>query len=233
MTEAQWLASNDPEAMLDFLSGKASDRKLRLFLCACARRLWRFIRLEPCRQAVRVAEKYADGQAGEQEREAAYLAARELAWRIPDDSNAPLAEVRSDWSTAVAVWAAGPSDSFVVSHPSAREKAAIFFDVFFITTAKVVWEPAARVTENNTQASLLRDLFDPFHPVPLDPHWLTPSVVSLAQGIYDQRAFDQLPQLAQALEEAGCANHAIHAHCRGPGPHVRGCWVIDLILGKR
>ena len=61
---------------------------------------------------------------------------------------------------------------------------------------------------------------------------MTPTVVQLAQSIYDDRAFDRLPILADALEEAGCTDAAILDHCRGPGPHVRGCWAVDLLLGK-
>jgi hypothetical protein len=68
--------------------------------------------------------------------------------------------------------------------------------------------------------------------VPLDPAWRTPAVLQLAQALYDDRAFDQLPILADALEEAGCTSRDVLDHCRGPGPHVRGCWVVDLVLGK-
>jgi hypothetical protein len=69
--------------------------------------------------------------------------------------------------------------------------------------------------------------------VSADPSWLTPTVLSLAQGIYEGRAFDRLPILADALQDAGCDNEDVLDHCRGPGPHVRGCWVVDLVLGKR
>jgi hypothetical protein len=68
--------------------------------------------------------------------------------------------------------------------------------------------------------------------VTADPRWLSSTVVSLAQTVYAERAFDRLPILADALEEAGCDNADILAHCRGDEPHVRGCWVVDLILGK-
>ena len=54
----------------------------------------------------------------------------------------------------------------------------------------------------------------------------------IAESIYDHRAFERLPALADALAEAGCSNPDILSHCRGPGPHVRGCWVVDLVLGK-
>ena len=75
----------------------------------------------------------------------------------------------------------------------------------------------------------------PFRLATLAPEWAAwndATVVKLAQGIYDDRAFERLPVLADALEDAGCDNADILAHCRGPGPHVRGCWVVDLLLGK-
>jgi hypothetical protein len=78
---------------------------------------------------------------------------------------------------------------------------------------------------------LLREVLgNPFRPVSTDPSWLTSRVVSHAEGIYAERAFDRLPILADVLQDAGCKNAAVLAHCRGP--HVRGCWVIDLVLGK-
>jgi hypothetical protein len=78
-----------------------------------------------------------------------------------------------------------------------------------------------------------RDIFgNPFHPISVDPSWLTSTVTQLAQGIYADRAFDRLSILADALQDAGCANADLLDHCRGPGPHVRGCWAVDLLLGK-
>jgi len=80
---------------------------------------------------------------------------------------------------------------------------------------------------------LLHEIFgNPFRPITLNPSWLTPTALSLAQGIYEERAFDRMPILADALMDAGCDNDEILSHCRGPGPHCRGCWVIDLCLGK-
>ena len=88
--------------------------------------------------------------------------------------------------------------------------------------------------------SLLRCVFgNPFRPVTLDPSWRTPDVLSLAQAAYEQRTLpagtlepERLALLADALEDAGCDSAAILAHLRGPGPHVRGCWALDLLLGK-
>jgi hypothetical protein len=73
---------------------------------------------------------------------------------------------------------------------------------------------------------------NPFRPVTLDPRWLTSTVVDLSRIIYEERAFDKLPILADALMDAGCDSEEMLAHCRGQVPHVRGCWVVDLILGK-
>jgi hypothetical protein len=70
------------------------------------------------------------------------------------------------------------------------------------------------------------------HSLSVDPQWLTSTVAALAQGIYADRAFDRLPILADALQDAGCGNEDVLAHCRGAGPHARGCWVVDLLLGK-
>jgi hypothetical protein len=87
--------------------------------------------------------------------------------------------------------------------------------------------------EHLAQVALIRDIFgNPFRPVPLNPSWQTTTVVSLAQAVYDQRAYERMPILADALEDAGCTNEEVLAHARGEGPHVRGCWLIDLLLGK-
>jgi hypothetical protein len=97
-------------------------------------------------------------------------------------------------------------------------------------------DDAADAMARSRQAELLRDLFgNPFRPLNLDPSWLSwrdGTIPKLAEAIYDERAFDRLPILADALEDAGCTNEDILTHCRQPGEHVRGCWVVDLLLGK-
>ena len=86
---------------------------------------------------------------------------------------------------------------------------------------------------NPVRCDLLRCIFgNPFRPVAFDPRWRTETAVALATGIYADRAFDRMPVLADALEEAGCDQVDVLAHCRGPGPHARGCWVVDGVLGK-
>jgi hypothetical protein len=85
------------------------------------------------------------------------------------------------------------------------------------------------------QADLLRELFNPFGPRAAKSEWLKGNdwaALELAQVIYEERAFDRLPILGDALEDAGCAEERVLEHCRAPGPHQRGCWVVDLVLGK-
>ena len=98
------------------------------------------------------------------------------------------------------------------------------------------WDLGLFRVERRAQAELVHDIFgNPFRPATIDPKWLAwndGTVPKLAQTIYDDRRFDLLPILADALEEAGCDDAGILAHCRGTGPHARGCWVVDLILGK-
>jgi hypothetical protein len=95
------------------------------------------------------------------------------------------------------------------------------------------WHATEAGLDMTTQCQLIWCVFgNPFHPITVGATWLTSTVVALATGIYDERAFDRMPILADALQDAGCDNADILNHCRGPGPHVRGCWVVDLLLGK-
>jgi hypothetical protein len=92
---------------------------------------------------------------------------------------------------------------------------------------------AACASEDRALANLVRDVFgNPFRPVEIDSQWRTTNVAALAQTIYEERAFERMPILGDALEESGCDNTDILNHCRQPGEHVRGCWVVDLLLGK-
>jgi hypothetical protein len=87
--------------------------------------------------------------------------------------------------------------------------------------------------ERQVQAQLMRCIFgNPLKPILLDPAWLTPRAIEIAHWIYDERSFDRMAELAEALEESGCIDDCILNHCRQPGEHVRGCWVVDAILGK-
>jgi hypothetical protein len=95
---------------------------------------------------------------------------------------------------------------------------------------------AAWQAEGRRLAAILREVVgNPFRPVTLDPAWMTwhgGLLVSMAQGMYDSRDFSDMPVLADALEEAGCRDQNVLGHCRSGGEHVRGCWVVDAIIGK-
>ena len=82
--------------------------------------------------------------------------------------------------------------------------------------------------------NLFREVFgNPFRPVTFSPEWRTDTAVSLAQQMYESRDFGAMPILADALQDAGCTSDDVLNHCHGAGPHVRGCWVVDLVLGKQ
>ncbi|WP_232069497.1 hypothetical protein [Gemmata massiliana] len=88
-------------------------------------------------------------------------------------------------------------------------------------------------SELKVQSNLLHDIFgNPFRPVAFSSLWRTATAVTLAAQMYDSRDFSAMPILADALQDAGCDSADVLDHCRGPGPHVRGCWVVGLVLGK-
>ena len=233
MTETEWLACTDPEWMPDFLKGRASGRKLRLFACACLRRMVHlgWPDAEPSK-ALEVSEAFADGRAG-----AGQLAeVRSNLWAMGGISpkwavNCAGHAVLDDDAHEAATGAVHMGRQFYYLRAAARRKGRNWFvyDVNPETPEGI----AAREVGSKEQAEILRDVTgNPFRPVTLDPPWLTPAVVSLARTIYDERAFGRVPELANALVKAGCTNRDILEHCRSGGPHVRGCWVVDLILGK-
>jgi hypothetical protein len=103
---------------------------------------------------------------------------------------------------------------------------------WILMSEKNVYYRIASKTNRLIQPTLLREVFgNPFSPVTLNPSWLAPTVLTLANGIYEEKAFDRMPILADALQDAGCDNEDILNHCRQPGEHVRGCWVVDLLTG--
>lgn len=250
MTEAEWLACDETWPMLDFLLG-ASSRKLRLFSVECCRRIWHLLD-ESRRNGVEVAGRYADGLATLEELQAIRTAnevdlfaspgqiAENFAWKaayfVAVDDAFEAASIANRDARFAAIYEADPAPvSWWQEPPSSdKERRLISFpegDLWLNEAGQVV-----AATEANVRCHLLRDIFgNPFRPVTIDPAWLTwncGTVVHLAQAIYDERAFDRMPILADALEDAGCHDADILEHCRGGREHVRGCWLVDLILGK-
>jgi hypothetical protein len=201
--------------LLRSLRGRSTDRKRRLFACACGRRVghlpYRGISAETSdacrdadRRAIEVAEQVADGLRAKAD---LIVTSRPLS-----TNTVGRIVTRSSAKTAAAEVARFPG---------------------LLTIARHEARTAGALQKLLGHAELFRDIFgNPFRPVTVDPEWRTVAVLALATGIYDDRAFDRMPILADALEDAGCDSDDIINHCRGPGPHVRGCWVVDLILGK-
>ncbi len=209
MTEAEWQNCDNPQTMLAFSRDRASDRKLRLFAVACCRRIqgllgWYYVGLE-------VAERYADSLASDDE---LFHTHSEF---FSHPANSGVTELEAAW------YAARPGEADAQGAAASAMEAIEFYR-------------EVKGVECGHQAAVLRDILgNPFRLVSIDRAWLSwnrGAIVQLADSIYTDRAFDRLPILADALEEAGCRDAAILEHCRGPGPHVRGCWVVDLLLGK-
>jgi hypothetical protein len=238
--------------MLEFLGDKATQRKLRLFAVACCRRLWSRLTDERSRKLVEVAERYADGAASEDELQEA-VAAAVAAERAAEAAHRPTvwpavgerrAEARPAYVRSLAGWnAAGAVSRLAEDVPDVVAAYALDGAADVLPEeppGSAGWSAtfkAARSRERKAQKALLNDVFgNPFRPTPaFDPAWLTwnnRTIPKLAQAIYDDRAFDRMLILADALEEAGCTNADILTHCRQRGEHVRGCWVVDLLLGK-
>lgn len=200
MNEEQWLSCTDPMPMLDYLRGRASDRKLRLFAVACCFEVWYLLRDKRSKKAATTSERFADELI-----DAPRMAVvREAARRAVDE-----------WVSAeeVAVGRRFPEEvAHAVTLPDADQAAVRAADM-----ASRLSEAEAREigyeSRKQSQAMLLRDIFgNLFRPAAIDPSWLIwkeATLPNLAQAIYDDRAFDRLPLLAEALEHAGCTDAAI------------------------
>ena len=283
MTQAQWLTSDDPQAMLGWFRGldgqdrpipfhgglmhgrqMISDRKLRLFACACCRLVWDRLADPRSRKAVEVAERLADGEVTVEEA----VLARDLA-SVASMEAVPGGRITR---SGIACWMA--LQALAIHRPDTACQT-------MVRTARYLHnDDRAKRAAAAAQAAVLRDIVgNPFRPVTLPPGpllpprkcecgrgrhknrpqshnvcavcngegvvcdpgpcpWLTPTVLALALAAYAERQPDgtldpfALAVLADALEDAGCERHGLLRHLHSPGPHVRGCWAVDLILGK-
>ena len=254
MNEAEWLNCKDPRRMLVHLRRKAGARKLRLFAVACCRRLGPLLENDFHRLTLEIAERLADGVAG--------AADAECVFRIGIYRHGPGGSGGLTWSlhramtvdeqiAVIAAWNEAPSDQWyppaTVSAPTAEDQRLAAHRAA-VKGSESAAHAAARSAgeganllrfgrtygaERRAQAHLLREIMgNPYRRATIDPAWLTPDLVMLAQAAYGERAFDRMPILGDALENAGCVNIAILAHRREPAEHVRGCWVVDVLLGK-
>jgi hypothetical protein len=245
VNEKEWLEGTDPQKMLKFLRRKPAGRghlsctccrvrcrqqvvfcpayrKLRLFACACCHRILHLLPDPVCQRTLQALENYIEGVADT----FSYMASTEKFDKVRRDScpKMTIVDVRAWNALYCAVhrrWLEYFDDNY------AEDRWWIAMGI-----TQDAWS-GSRANENRVQSNMLRDIFgNPFHPTTLDPAWLTPTVKALAQAIYTDRTFEAMPVMGDALEEAGCTNEDVLSHCRGPGLHTRGCWALDLVLGK-
>lgn len=286
MTEQQWLTCKVPARLLAFLRRtqrvKIAGRKYRLFACACCSKILNLLSDSRSREAIDIAERFAEGEAAVEELRAGCRAALVAAAACQEAEHRFLEQSADSVSGTDRESTGGDPEGGLpgglldearraqlarlgeaiqairslrerVESPAYRAaRAATYAALAAMLTARVsrglgdvphlviqavetlAGESKAGRREAAAQASLLRDLF-PYQPVVLNPAWRKWNggiVVRLARAIYEARRFEDLPVLADALEEAGCTNSAILSHCRKPGSHWRGCWVVDLVTSR-
>ena len=220
VTEAEWLASTDAQKMLDELRWKVSDRKARLVACAFCRMVVTVFD-DTQRRALEAVESFADGHLGSDD-----------LWTAING----FVDRHGEFFDAIGMGERRPSKEIVIAcllssaciHPDQQTEP---WDGAFDASLAVRY--VAPPSRQGHFSVLIRDIFgNPFCPVTFDPSWRTTTAVAVAQQMYASRDFSAMPILADALQDAGCVSSEILDHCRGPGPHVRGCWVVDLVLGK-
>jgi hypothetical protein len=266
MDEQEWLTCTDPTPMVEFLLGKANDRKLRLFVCACCRRIWHHLSDHRSREAIEVSEQYADGLVVRDRLQGAEADGLVVRYHLADHRSREAIEVDAwgpafsascaaalaatasmleqdlapAWFAAVNAAEAVASQAAETAHRAAEGATASSKTIMLFEATAREAKTVAEADEHADQAALLREICDnPFRPVAFNPAWRTPAVLALAQAAYDNRILpaghlesDRLAILADALEDAGCDQGELLGHLRGPGPHVRGCHVVDCLLGK-
>jgi hypothetical protein len=246
MTPQEWLTSTHPYQMLVFLRGQVSERKLRLFACACVRRIWHLLDDPRSRTAVEVAERYADAPLSvrEEARQALRAAAQHMdSFPIDDERTlemAPQSAQAAYWAARAAAESLTPDSGWGAALRVCGSAHAVNWGAVPRSERIEAWTPSQELRlpgdpDTEAQAHLLRDIVgDPFHlsAVKLPSTCLTSAVVALARRVSDERDFSTTPILADALEEAGCTDQGMLDHLRSPGPHTLGCWPVDLILGK-
>jgi hypothetical protein len=214
--------------MKSFLGDQLSARKLRLFGCACVRGVWEHLPADTLRRAIETCERFADGLARAEELEAARLSA--------EDTGRGMGNIIVGHSAIAVASLCRTKPRFPIGdgYSSGISSVAAEIGLRRGTPFHVAEAEAKRA-----HCALLRDVSgSPFRQVGVDLTRQTSAVVSLAKSAYEDRSLPEgtldparLTLLADALEDAGCTDAELVAHLRGPGPHVRGCWAVDLVLG--
>ena len=240
MTEQEWLECGEAGPMLKYLwrllcesEATISERKARLFACACCRKCYHLSKDQRSKDALEAAEAFADGLIQYEHFSAVATSARDaeedalvVYEHLSQEEDRPNAYSKII-GTRLASW--------VMLDTDPEDGVPILSSAISVAGFAVDSYENPKVADRE-QAAIIRDIFgNPFRPITIDNTWLDwkdATIPKLAQAIYDERAFDRLPIFADALEETGCTNADILNHCRSDGAHVKGCWVVDLILGK-
>lgn len=282
MTELEWMTCNDPEMMLEVVRGpisvvtktffgrevpfqgyfhrRTSDRKLRLFACACCHRRLSLLDDEHCKKLVEVGQELGYENLNDVPldscRRALELAERAADEIVADEDLRTASEITADFDAPACFYAAcygehcGPYDTELMASGCLALAVSGACDTDPASGVGSVVSQIGRATaylsgsetgemeggdpaENAILCELLREIMgNPFRKIAVNPDWQTPKVLELAQSIYEGRNFDQMKVLAERLEKSGCNDPDILAHCHQSNEHVRGCWLLDLLLGK-
>jgi hypothetical protein len=221
LNEAEWLQSGYYLLLTYFVAERMSLRKLRLANVAICRRVERHLVDERDRHALAVGEDYADGLVSEDELAEAHAHANAVYESLRRQA---MGREAYFWAILYLCWA--------TAHSGLRMQIDAI-DVVLYSSKPPDSIPPEHRADAVAEAELARDVFgNPFRPVAFDPAWRTEDSVGIALKLYEERDFSSMPILADALMDAGCDNNDILNHCRSDKPHVRGCWVVDLVLGK-
>jgi hypothetical protein len=222
MTENGWLTTHDPAKALTGVRSFASARKYRLVAAALVSGLQKQFSSPLCHATLELAFEMADEPVSPERiapiRSALQEYVRAYPRSLPD----------STCSADRAAWALHQPSAEEAAHAAAWEATKALARLH--PDAESSWR-IVRKAAQRTVLALVRDVFgNPFRAVALDSTCRTSTVLALALQMYDTRDFTPMPILADALQDAGCEHVDILAHCRGGGPHSRGCWVVDLVL---
>ena len=214
MTEEEWLDLDRVlTPLMNWLRRRGSNRQFYLAAAGWVRQVEDKLTHPRCTELIKLVESYADGE----------VAAEELS-RKSRAADVIIGLSRgADWKThaadSAAVHAAWPTDGWIAATNALKDAGSA----------------GKRAELAPRQLALLRDIFgNPFRPVSFDASWRTSTAAAIAKQMYESRDFGAMPILADALQDAGCDNDDVLNHCRDAnGVHVRGCWVVDLVLDKK
>lgn len=227
MSEQEWDEETDASTKLEFLPGEISERKLMMFAATCCKRMGSLVTDHRLLAGIECVQRLPEGNIQPSELQHIISGVWEyyhsqLARQFDDPACGAVIEALERDSQH---W---PVAHHWVAAVSSHVKCAIVDPLIQRGEDESAW-----AEEQREQCLIVSDIFgNPFRPVSLDQSWRTSTIQAIAKQMYDSHDFSPMPILADALQDSGCENEDILSHCRGDGPHVRGCWVVDLILGK-